>query len=57
MNIFATGLDGGPVNKRQEFIVDTRDAGYGGLGLSVEGPSKVEINCVDNEVRLVLALS
>ncbi|XP_065067168.1 filamin-A-like isoform X4 [Rhopilema esculentum] len=43
------GLKGGPVNTRLDFLVDTRDAGYGGLGLSVEGPSKVEINCVDNE--------
>ena len=31
------------------FNVDTRDAGYGGLVLSIEGPSKVEINCVDND--------
>ncbi|XP_066922248.1 filamin-A-like isoform X11 [Clytia hemisphaerica] len=43
------GLRGGKPNKRSDFTVDTRDAGYGGLGLSVEGPSKVEINCVDNE--------
>ncbi|MED6280746.1 hypothetical protein CHARACLAT_013958 [Characodon lateralis] len=32
-----------------EFIVDTRNAGYGGLGLSIEGPSKVDINCEDVE--------
>ena len=45
----SSGLRGGKPNKKAEFTVDTRDAGYGGLGLSVEGPSKVEINCVDNE--------
>lgn len=44
-----SGLRGGKPKKKAEFTVDTRDAGYGGLGLSVEGPSKVEINCVDNE--------
>lgn len=43
------GLRHGKPNKQANFTVDTRDAGYGGLGLSVEGPSKVEINCVDNE--------
>ncbi|XP_057297037.1 filamin-B-like isoform X3 [Hydractinia symbiolongicarpus] len=43
------GLRGGRPNEKAEFTVDTRDAGYGGLGLSVEGPSKVEINCIDNE--------
>jgi len=43
------GLRGGRPCERAEFVVDTRNAGYGGLGLSVEGPSKVEINCVDNE--------
>lgn len=43
------GLDSGVVNEKSEFTVNTRDAGYGGLGLSIEGPSKAEINCVDNE--------
>ena len=37
------------MNEKSEFTVNTRDAGYGGLGLSIEGPSKAEINCVDNE--------
>jgi len=46
---YGKGLTNGDPNTRCEFTVDTRDAGYGGLGLSVEGPSKVEINCVDNE--------
>lgn len=31
------------------FNVDTRKAGYGGLSLSIEGPSKAEIKCKDNE--------
>jgi len=35
--------------KPSSFTINTRDAGYGGLGLSIEGPSKAEINCVDNE--------
>lgn len=31
------------------FSVDTRNAGYGGLSLSIEGPSKAEIVCNDKE--------
>ncbi|XP_006811450.2 filamin-C-like [Saccoglossus kowalevskii] len=31
-----------------EFLVDTKNAGYGGLGVSIEGPSKADINCEDN---------
>lgn len=31
------------------FTVDTRNAGFGGLSLSIEGPSKAEINCTDQE--------
>nr|XP_023029307.1 filamin-A isoform X2 [Leptinotarsa decemlineata] len=30
------------------FTVDTRNAGFGGLSLSIEGPSKAEIQCNDN---------
>lgn len=29
------------------FIIDARDAGYGGLSLSIEGPSKAQIKCLD----------
>ena len=29
------------------FTVDTRQAGYGGLSLSIEGPSKADIRCED----------
>lgn len=31
------------------FNVDTKNAGYGGLSLSIEGPSKAKMNCRDNE--------
>jgi filamin len=32
-----------------QFSVDTRNAGYGGLSLSIEGPSEAEIVCNDKE--------
>lgn len=42
------GLERGIVEEPCEFTVITKDAGPGGLSLAVEGPSKSEIQCVDN---------
>ncbi|CAL9682624.1 unnamed protein product [Knipowitschia caucasica] len=49
VKVFGQGLVEGHTLETAEFIVDTRNAGYGGLGLSIEGPSKVDINCEDVE--------
>ncbi|XP_036419656.1 filamin-C isoform X7 [Colossoma macropomum] len=49
VKVFGKGLVEGHTFEVAEFIVDTRSAGYGGLGLSIEGPSKVDINCEDVE--------
>ncbi|XP_029681359.1 filamin-C isoform X2 [Takifugu rubripes] len=49
VKVFGQGLVEGHTSEVAEFIVDTRTAGYGGLGLSIEGPSKVDINCEDVE--------
>uniref|UniRef100_A0A672SP19 Filamin C n=1 Tax=Sinocyclocheilus grahami TaxID=75366 RepID=A0A672SP19_SINGR len=46
---FGKGLVEAHTFELAEFFVDTRNAGYGGLGLSIEGPSKVDINCEDME--------
>ncbi|VDN96536.1 unnamed protein product [Rodentolepis nana] len=35
-------------NQRNEFLVDSKNAGYATLSLSIEGPSKAEIECIDN---------
>ncbi|XP_044124641.1 filamin-A isoform X2 [Bufo gargarizans] len=43
------GLTEGRTFEPAEFIIDTREAGYGGLSLSIEGPSKVDINTEDLE--------
>ena len=42
------GLKKGYVNKPNAFIIDTKGAGPGNLSLAVEGPSKVDVECVDN---------
>lgn len=42
------GLSGGLVDRPAEFIIDTKRAGQGGLGVTVEGPSEAAINCRDN---------
>lgn len=39
----------GKTHTDNTFNIDTRKAGYGGLSLSIEGPSKAEIKCKDNE--------
>lgn len=42
------GLSGGLVDRPAEFTIDTKRAGQGGLGVTVEGPSEAAINCRDN---------
>uniref|UniRef100_A0A4W6F0Q2 Filamin C n=1 Tax=Lates calcarifer TaxID=8187 RepID=A0A4W6F0Q2_LATCA len=46
---FGKGLVEAHTFEMAEFFVDIRNAGYGGLALSIEGPSKVDINCEDVE--------
>ncbi|XP_022597850.1 filamin-B-like [Seriola dumerili] len=46
---YGPGLSYGVANKMATFIVYTEDASEGGLDLAIEGPSKAEINCVDNK--------
>ncbi|XP_076669365.1 filamin-A-like isoform X2 [Andrena cerasifolii] len=38
----------GKTHMENNFLIDTRNAGFGGLSLSIEGPSKAEIQCKDN---------
>ncbi|TRY66792.1 hypothetical protein DNTS_009583 [Danionella cerebrum] len=45
---FGPGLKGGLVSSPAEFTIDTRGAGTGGLGLTVEGPTEAKIECCDN---------
>lgn len=42
------GLSRGLVNRPAEFTIDTKKAGQGGLGVTVEGPCEAVINCRDN---------
>uniref|UniRef100_A0A4X1T5P2 Calponin-homology (CH) domain-containing protein n=1 Tax=Sus scrofa TaxID=9823 RepID=A0A4X1T5P2_PIG len=46
---YGPGLSHGVVNKPAVFTVNTKDAGEGGLSLAIEGPSKAEISCTDNQ--------
>jgi filamin len=45
---YGPGLSQGTVNKSADFIVDTRGAGNGQLGVTVEGPSESKIDYQDN---------
>ncbi|KAG8129894.1 hypothetical protein E2320_016779 [Naja naja] len=49
VRVSGPGLSEGRTFEPSEFVIDTRDAGYGGLSLSIEGPSKVDINTEDLE--------
>lgn len=49
VKVTGKALSEGATQVRNEFSIDTREAGYGGLSLSVEGPSKADIQCKDNE--------
>lgn len=42
------GLSKGTVGHPAQFVIDTRGAGQGGLGVTVEGPCEAAINCRDN---------
>ena len=42
---YGPGLEKGTTNQTAKFTVDTRGAGSGGLGLSIEGPSDAQITC------------
>ncbi|TRZ01404.1 hypothetical protein DNTS_018426 [Danionella cerebrum] len=41
---FGPGLHTGQTFCRAQFVVDTWDAGYGGLTVAIEGPSKVDVH-------------
>ncbi|KAK5600034.1 hypothetical protein CRENBAI_011014 [Crenichthys baileyi] len=45
---FGPGLKGGLAANPAEFTIDTKGAGTGGLGLTVEGPTEAKIECSDN---------
>lgn len=49
VKVSGKGLTEGVTHTENNFTIDTKDAGYGGLSLSIEGPSKAEIKCKDNE--------
>ncbi|XP_044741492.1 filamin-A isoform X3 [Chrysoperla carnea] len=47
--VTGSALKEGKTHQDNTFLVDTRNAGYGGLSLSIEGPSKADIQCADKE--------
>ncbi|KAG5896019.1 hypothetical protein JTB14_007584 [Gonioctena quinquepunctata] len=48
VKVTGNALKEGKTHVDNTFTVDTRNAGFGGLSLSIEGPSKAEIQCNDN---------
>ncbi len=46
---YGDGLEKGIVDEVNTFTIETRNAGTGGLGIAIEGPSEAEMNCTDNK--------
>ncbi|XP_078803933.1 filamin-B isoform X2 [Oryzias latipes] len=49
VKVHGDGLVRGTTFEDASFVVDTQEAGYGGLALAIEGPSKVDIQTQDLE--------
>lgn len=49
VKVIGDALKQGKTQVANEFTINTKEAGFGGLSLSVEGPSKADIQCKDNE--------
>lgn len=45
---YGPGLENAFVGKPAEFTIETKKAGPGNLGLTVEGPEEVKLDCKDN---------
>ncbi len=46
---YGDGLDKGIVDEPNSFVVATKNAGAGSLGLAIEGPSEAAMDCADNK--------
>ncbi|CAL8405192.1 unnamed protein product [Arctogadus glacialis] len=47
VSAFGPGLEGGSTGAASEFFVSTCNAGSGALSLTIDGPSKVKMDCVE----------
>ena len=45
---YGPGLEKGVVGEDNEYTVETKNAGTGGLGIQVEGPGEAKMTCKDN---------
>lgn len=48
VKITGDAIKEGKTQTDNAFVIDTRKAGYGGLSMSIEGPSKADIKCQDS---------
>ncbi|UYV73976.1 cher [Cordylochernes scorpioides] len=49
VRVTGKGLKEGVTHVDNEIKVNAKDAGFGGLSMSIEGPSKADIHCSDNQ--------
>ena len=58
VRVSGTGLKSGTVGQRQEFTMDTREAGFGHIGLKVDGPGgglSIKMHNHDTLARVIVA--
>ncbi|XP_043237014.1 filamin-A-like isoform X4 [Amphibalanus amphitrite] len=49
VKVEGAALKEGKTHQDNKVLIDTKEAGYGGLSMSIEGPSKAEIKCDDKD--------
>lgn len=47
VRVLGYGLDRVRVGERASFVIDTSEVGAGTLSVTVDGPSKVDMDCVE----------
>lgn len=48
VKVYGPGIEFGKLNEENKFTIETKGAGTGALGLSIEGPTEAKMTCVDN---------
>lgn len=48
VKVYGPGIEFGKLNSENKFTIETKGAGTGALGLSVEGPTEAKMTCTDN---------
>ena len=51
VKVHGDGLEKGMVDEHNQFVIETRNAGTGGLGLAMEGPNEAVVQVLQYTVK------